>query len=155
VFGLSKSVTLAIVGWLWADILLGLFVIFLAAASPPVKLTPQAGPSIDPTPITLDIDVDGSRMLGTNVAAAEAEQTRFADAVKQQLLAKPEGRKVALVFAYGWNQDAALGQALAVKATDALPLIGPQFQGAVLKSLHDIHPGDPGTKVSLEIYVYR
>jgi hypothetical protein len=146
---------MALVGWLWADILLGLFVIFLAAASPPVKLTPQAGPSIDPTPITLDIDVDGPRMLGADTTAAQAEQTRFADAVKRELLAKSEARKVALVFAYGWNQDAALGQQLALRATDALPLIGPQFQGAVMRDLHDIHPGDPGTKVSLEIYVYR
>src|SRR5437762_3990391 len=98
---------MALVGWLWADILLGLFVIFLAAASPPVKLTPQAGPSVDPTPIALDIDIDGSRMISTDLDVAAKEQTRFADAVKAQLLAKSESRKVALVFAYGWNQDAA------------------------------------------------
>ena len=146
---------MALVGWLWADILLGLFVIFLAAASPPVKLTPQAGPSVDPTPIALDIDIDGSRMISTDLDVAAKEQTRFADSVKAQLIAKSEARRVALVFAYGWNQDAALGQAIALKATDALPLIGGQFQGAVMKPLHDIHPGDPGTKVSLEIYVYR
>jgi len=153
VFGLSRSVTLSLVGWLWADILLGLFVIFLAAASPPVKLN-QATQAVDPTPIVLDIDVDGPRMISTDLDAAAKEQTRFADAVKQQLIAKAESRKVALVFAYGANQDASLGQAMAQKATDALPLIG-QFQGAVLKPLHDIKPGNPGTAVQLEIYVYR
>jgi len=153
VFGLSKNVTMALVGWLWADILLGLFVIFLAAASPPVKLTPQDR-GIDPQAIVLDVDVDGSRLISTDLDAAAKEQTRFADAVKAQLTSKSEARKVALVFAYGYNQDAALGQAMAAKATDALPLIN-QFQGAVLKPLHDIKPGDPGTKVQLEIYVYR
>ncbi len=152
-FGLSRNVTLSLVGWLWADILLGLFVIFLAAASPPVKLIPQ-DKGIDPQAIVLDINVDGSKILSTDLDAAAKEQTRFADSVKQQLGAKSESRKVALVFAYGYNQDAALGQAMAQKATDALPLIG-QFQGAVLKPLHDIQPGDPGTKIQLEIYVFR
>jgi hypothetical protein len=153
VFGLSRSVTLSLVGWLWADILLGLFVIFLAAASPPVKLTPVEK-GIDPQAIVLDVSVDGSRLISPDVDAAAKEQTRFADDVKQQLGAKSEARKVALVFAYGYNQDAALGQAMALKAGDALPLIG-QFQGAVIKSLHDIEPGNPGTKIQLEIYVYR
>ena len=153
-FGLSRSVTLSLVGWLWADILLGMFVIFLAAASPPVKLTPQ-DKGIDPQPIMLDVSVDGPKMLGADVTAAQAEQTRFADEVKKELGAKSESRKVALVFTYGWNGDAALGQELAKRANDALPLIGTQFQGAVMRDLHDIHPGDPGTKVSLEIYVYR
>jgi hypothetical protein len=152
-FGLSRSVTLSLVGWLWADILLGLFVIFLAAASPPVKLTQPTGPSIDPTPISLDVAVDGSRLLGTDASLTTAEQTRFADVVKQQLLARSESRRVALVFAYGWHQDPVLGERLATTATRALT--GGQFDGAVLKDLHDIHAGDPGTKVTLEIYVYR
>lgn len=152
-FGLGRNVTLALVGWLWADILLGLFVIFLAAASPPVRLTPTAGPSIDPTAIPLDVTVDGSRLLGTDAAAIAAEQTRFAAVVKDQLLARSESRRVALVFAYGWHGDPALGQRLALTATKGLT--GGQFQGAVIKDLHDIHPGDTGTTVSLEIYVYR
>ncbi len=150
-FGLSRNVTLALVGWLWADILLGLFVIFLAAASPPVKLT-QASQSIDPTPIVLDISVDGPRLLGTDASAVAAEQTRFANDVKQQLLARSENRKVALIFAYGYHQDGAAGQKIAATATDSLK--GGQFQGTVVKPLHDIKPGDPGTKVQLEIYVY-
>lgn len=152
-FGLSRSVTLSLVGWLWADILLGLFVIFLAAASPPVPATAKSGPSIDPTPIELAVDVTGSRLLGTDAVAASAERARFVDQVKQQLLARSESRKVALVFAYGSHEDPVLGQRLAAEATQGLD--SGLFQGAVVKNLHDIVPGDAGSKVALEIYVYR
>ncbi len=152
-FGLSRSVTLALVGWLWADILLGLFVIFLAAASPPVPAIAKTGPSIDPKPIELKITVDGARLLGTDAAAITSEQTRFVDAVKRQLSAVSESRKVAILFAYGSHQDPVLGQKLARTATSALT--SGAFEGAVVKDLHDIVPGDLGTTVALEIYVYR
>lgn len=152
-FGLSRNVTLALVGWLWADILLGLFVIFLAAASPPIPATARSGPAIDPKPIELKITVDGPKLLGTDAAAVAAEQTKFIDAVKQQLFAASESRKVAIVFAYGSHQDPILGQKLARTATSALTTGG--FEGAVLKDLHDIVPGDVGSTVALEIYVYR
>ena len=152
-FGLSRSVTLALVGWLWADILLGLFVIFLAAASPPVKLNAPTGPSIDPKPIELRVSVDGSKLLGSDQAAAAVEQTKFADAVKEQLFAAAESRKVAIVFAYGTHQDPVLGEKLARAATSALT--AGAFQGAVIKDLHDIVAGDTGSAVALEIYVFR
>lgn len=152
-FGLSRGVTFALVGWLWADILLGLFVIFLAAASPPIQASARSGPSIDPKPIELKIGVDGARLLGSDAAAVAAEQTKFVDAVKQQLFAASESRKVAIVFAYGSHQDPVLGERLARTATSALT--GGPFDGAVVKALHDIVPGDLGTTVALEIYVYR
>lgn len=152
-FGLGRNVTLALVGWLWADILLGLFVIFLAAASPPVPVTAKSGPAIDPKPIELKVTVDGVKLLGTDATAVLSEQTRFVDAVKQQLVTASESRKVAIVFAYGSHQDPVLGQKLARTATSALT--GGAFDGAVVKDLHDIVPGDLGTTVALEIYVYR
>jgi len=153
VFGLGRSVSLALVGWLWADILLGLFVIFLAAASPPTKLTTPTGPSIDPTPIELKVTVDGARLLGSDASATAAEQARFADAVKKQLALRSETRKVAIVFAYGSHQDPVLGEKLATTATAGLTT--GSFAGAVVKDLHDIVPGDNGTTVALELYVYR
>ncbi len=152
-FGLSRSVTLALVGWLWADILLGLFVVFLVAASPPLKLNAPTGPSIDPKPIELNVVVDGLRLLGTDTAASATEQARFVTEVKQQLLAISESRRVAIVFAYGTHQDPVLGERLARAATSGLT--SGTFEGAVVKDLHDIVPGDAGTKVALEIYVYR
>lgn len=156
-FGLGKSVTLALVGWLWADILLGLFVIFLAAASPPVPAVAKSGPSIEPQPLELRIEVDGSRLLSGDDAQVKTEQSRFASAIARQLAAKSETRPIAIVFAYGSHEDPVLGQRIARLATDALALGGTQaqFSRAVLKALHDIVPGDQGTAVALEIYVYR
>jgi len=151
-FGLGKNVTLALVGWLWADILLGLFVIFLAAASPPVPAS-RSGPSIDPKPVELLVPVDGARLLGTDDAAVATEQARFVEDVKRQLVAVAETRRIAMVFAYGSHEDPAQGEKLARVATTALT--SGQFAGAALKSLHDIVPGDRGSAVALEIYLYR
>ena len=152
-FGVSRSVTLAIVGWLWADILLGLFVIFLAAASPPVPDVAASGPSIDPKPIELKIAVDGKRLLSKDARDVADEQAKFAQAVRDDLLARNETRKVAIVFAYGAHQDPVEGERLAAVATQALT--SGVFEGAVMKDLHDIVPGDQGSTVALEIYVYR
>lgn len=149
-FGLSKNVTLALVGWLWADILLGLFVIFLAAASAP---TTEAitGPSIDPTPIEITVPVDGPALLSSDPAA---ERERFAEAVTAELAALNETRRVALVFAYGTHGDPAEGERLATAATAGLTGEA-RFAEAVVKNLHDIVPGDRGTAVALELYLYR
>lgn len=152
-FGLGRSVTLALVGWLWADILLGLFVIFLAAASPPVPATAQSGPSIDPKAIDLVIPVDGSKLLSGDPATVASERAKFVDAVKNDLLQRSESRKVALVFAYGAHADPIQGEKLAKAATADLNT--GEFNGAVVEDMHDIVPGDTGTKVELEIYVYR
>lgn len=156
-FGLGRNVTLALVGWLWADILLGLFVIFLAAASPPVPVVAKSGPSIDPQPLQLTVRVDGARLLGTDDTAIRTEQSRFASDVARQLVAKAETRPIAIVFAYGSHQDPVLGEKIARLSIDGLAQGGtqPQFSRAVLKPLHDIVPGDQGTSVALEIYLYR
>jgi hypothetical protein len=152
-FGLSKNVTLALVGWLWADILLGLFVIFLAAASAPTTQA-HTGPNIDPTPIELSIPVDGAALLSSADDDVAEEQERFAEAVKAELASRSESRRVALVFAYGTHGDPAEGEKLAKAATDALRAED-RFAEAVMKDLHDIVPGDRGSTVALEIYLYR
>ncbi len=156
-FGLGKSVTLALVGWLWADILLGLFVIFLAAASPPVPAVAKTGPSIDPQPLVLNVRVNGAELLSGDDAKIKTEQSRLAAEVSAQLSTKAETRSAAMVFAYGSHQDPVLGQKIAQLAIDSLTQGGlqAQFSRAVLKPLHDIVPGDLGTTVALEIYLYR
>jgi len=153
-FGLGRNVTLALVGWLWADILLGLFVIFLAAASAPISADTKAGPSIDPTPIELSVPVDGARLLGDDEAAIDAEQAKFAKGVTDHLSALGDTRRVALVFAYGSHGQPAEGERLASVATAGLETTS-RFAEAVMKNLHDIVPGDAGTSVALEIYLYR
>lgn len=156
-FGLGKNVTLALVGWLWADILLGLFVIFLAAASPPVPAVAKTGPSIDPQPLVLNVKVNGASLLSGDDAQVKTAQSFIANDVLAQLKAKSETRSIAMVFAYGSHQDPVAGQKIAQLAIDSLAQgsTQAQFSRAVLKPLHDIVPGDPGTSVQLEIYVYR
>ncbi len=151
-FGLSRTVTITLVGWLWADILLGLFVIFLAAASPPSRAELRL-PSIDPRPVEINVPVNTASLLGTDDVAIAAEQVRFAETVKRTLLGLSESRSVAIVFAYGSHEDPVLGEKIARLATH--DLTSGQFSGATLKALHDIIPGDRGTNVELEIYVYR
>ena len=60
---------------------------------------------------------------------------------------------MAIVFAFGSHEDPLQGERLATLATSALT--DGQFTGSVMKTLHDIVPGDQGTQVALEIYVYR
>src|SRR5439155_7633639 len=84
-FGLGRNVTLALVGWLWADLLLGMFAIFLAAnsASAAVAQTPQN--AIDPQVFQIQITIDGPTLLSINVPAVQQEQARIAKAVSDQL----------------------------------------------------------------------
>lgn len=152
-FGLGRNVTLALVGWLWADILLGLFVIFLAAASAPTTEA-HTGPNIDPTPIEINIPVDGSALLSSDQGEVSGEQERFIEAVRSELARQNETRRIAIVFAYGTHGDPEQGERLASAATAGLQ--GEErFAEAVLKNLHDIVPGDRGTTVALELYLYR
>src|SRR5437588_210395 len=78
-FGLGRNVTLALVGWLWADLLLGMFAIFLAAntTSSAVAHTPQN--AADPQVVPIQLTIDGPTLLSTT-AAAQEEEPRIAKA---------------------------------------------------------------------------
>lgn len=151
-FGLGKSVTLALVGWLWADILLGLFVIFLAVSSVPVAEA-RVDPGIDPTPLEISVPVTGSVLLSTDAAAVTAERERFAAEVDRLVNEAAPGRRVAIVFGFGSHGDPVLGDRIARNALQGLSQ--PRFAGAVVKAYHDIVAGDTGTAVALEIYFHR
>lgn len=151
-FGLSKSVTLALVGWLWADILLGLFVIFLAAASTPIHAADNS-PSIDPQKVEITVPVDGAALAGDNSFAASAEQDRFLAGLGSALKAKAlDARRPALVLAYGTNADPSAGERMAQRAAEALRS---RYKDVAVEALHDIKAGDPGSAVALQIYFYR
>lgn len=151
-FGLSKNVTMALVGWLWADILLGLFVIFLAASSAPAAEA-RVEPGIDPTPLEITVAVDGASLISSDVDAVARERVRFAAEVERQVAELAQGRRVAIVFAFGSHADPVSGDRIARAAIEGL--ITPRFAGAVLKAYHDIVAGDTGTAVALEIYFHR
>lgn len=146
--GIGRGVTLSLAGWLWADILLGLFAIFLAANTVGAA-TPAALPGIDPSPVLITLAVDGPTLLGTDAAAIAAEQQRIAAAVQP----KVSGQRVAIVIAFASHADPSAGDDLSRIATEQLT--GGPFAGAAVKPYHSIVAGDRGTALDLEIYVYR
>lgn len=146
-----RSVSFNLAGWLWADLLLGMFAIFLAAnaVAPSAEAARRSG--IDPTPIVMRIEVSGFALLSTDLALSATEQRRIADEVRDKLAAEAPGRHAAIVFAYGAHERAAQGDRIATLATELLK--DGQFSATVMKAYHELVPGDPGTSLALEIYL--
>ncbi|HEV8656880.1 MAG TPA: hypothetical protein VGR85_15350 [Candidatus Limnocylindria bacterium] len=146
-----RSVSFNLAGWLWADLLLGMFAIFLAAnaLAPSSEAARKAG--IDPTPILMRIEVSGVALLSDDTALSSLEQRRIADEVREKLAAEAPGRHAAIVFAYGVHERAAQGDRIAALAIELLR--DGQFTGTVTKAYHELVPGDPGTTLALEIYL--
>src|SRR5436309_13508420 len=150
-FGLGRNVTLALVGWLWADLLLGMFAIFLAAntTSSAVAQTPQN--AVDPQVVQIQLTIDGPTLLA-NTAAAQQEDARIAKAVVDQLQTLKGGRRVAIALAWATHENPLDGDKIAKAATSQLTT-GP-FAGAVVKPYHELVTGDQGRTLSLELYLY-
>jgi hypothetical protein len=146
-----RSVSFNLAGWLWADLLLGMFAIFLAAnaLAPSSEAARRSG--IDPTPILLRVEVSGAALLSGDVALASTEQRRIANEIRDQLAAQAPGRHVAIVFAYGVHESAAQGDRIATLALQLLN--GGQFSGTVIKAYHELVPGNPGNSLALEMYL--
>lgn len=164
---------MGIAGWLWADLLLGAFVIFAVAntggagagerATPTPTSSPAATatrlpaavpatpapPGVDPVHLKVTIAVNGAVLLSADAGAVAAEQERILDAARRAA----GSRRVALVFAYGSHQDAATGERLAALAIARLRT-GP-FEGALLSPFHNIVAGDRGSSIELDLYFYR
>ncbi len=146
-----RSVSFNLAGWLWADLLLGMFAIFLAAnaLAPSAEASRKSG--IDPTPLVIRIEVSGTALLSDDAALSGTEQRRIADEVRDMLATQAPGRHAAIVFAYGAHQSAAQGDRIASLAIELLK--DGQFSGTVTKAYHELVPGDPGTSLALEIYL--
>ena len=145
----TRGVSLSLAGWLWADILLGLFAIFLAASAVASAGAPkQAG--IDPKPLEVRVAIDGTALLSGDSARVASEQQRIASSIGAELASKAPGRHAALVFAFGTSTSAADGDQLATLATEALT--GSQFSGTLMKAYHELVAGDPGSSIAFEIY---
>src|SRR3989442_14245869 len=101
---------MALVGWLWADLLLGMFAIFLAAntASAAAVQTPQN--AVDPQVVQIQLVIDGPTLLSTNTVAAPQEQARIAKAGVDQLQTLKGGRGVAIALAWAAQGNPLGGQ---------------------------------------------
>ena len=137
----ASGVSLSLAGWLWADILLGLFAIFLAASAvASAAATPNQG--IDRKPLEFRVAVNGAALLSTDASAVATEQARVAQ--------ERPGKRVAIVFAYGSAERVSEGDRLATLATEELTRS--KFPGALMKAYHELVAGDAGTAISFEIY---
>ena len=145
----SSGVSLSLAGWLWADILLGLFAIFLAASAvASAAATPNQG--IDRKPLEFRVAVNGAALLSTDASAVAREQARVASDVAARVAQERPGKRVAIVFAYGSAERVSEGDRLATLATEELTRS--KFPGALMKAYHELVAGDAGTAISFEIY---
>src|SRR5438046_2936881 len=108
---------MALVGWLWADLLLGLFAIFLAAntASAAIAEPPKQG--IDPQVVQIAIPINGSALIGSDTGAVEREQQRIFNLVTDQLRSQKGERRVAVALAFASNESPTQGDLIAKAAT--------------------------------------
>jgi hypothetical protein len=151
--GFSRQTSLSIVGWLWADILLGLFALFLAANTAASAASIQSTPGVDPKDIEFTITVDPNVLLNGAPSAIAAEQQRIADAAAASLQSLAPGRKVAIVLAYGVHEDPATGDLVAKAATAKVNTVG-VFTGSTVRPYHALQPGGNGKSVTFDVYLF-
>ncbi len=167
-FGVRGSgLTLALVGWLWADILLGLFVLFLAAANgaPTLAAVPQQS-GIDPNKLAMTKDINGPVLIGADPVAALAERERlFVEVQRDMALHDAAGRKAALVLVFATNESPDKGDKIAEAVAGTLnksnfdgcaldKAAGPSTK-CIVRTFHELAPLDRGTSVTIEVYFYE
>lgn len=145
--GFGRSVSVGLAGWLWADLLLGLFAIFLAANAVSPLAINRTG--VDPEWKEVRIAISSTALLSSNTATASREQQRIASELRSQLTSLAPGRHVAIVFAYGAHQNAAEGDRLAQLGIVQVKVV---FAGAAVSAFHELVPGDPGSAISFVVY---
>jgi hypothetical protein len=150
--GFGQTTSFSLVGWLWADILLGLFALFLAANTAASSASTQTTPGVDPKDVELSLAVNTQILLHGAPDAIAAEQARIADTAQKALSGIAPARKVAIVLAYGVHADAATGDAIAKAATGLLN--AGAFEGSTVKAFHELAPGATGETITLDVYLF-
>src|SRR5690242_4098178 len=148
--GFGRQVSFGLAGWLWADLLLGLFAIFLAANAATNPATPQRA-GVDPKPVEIRVTASGPALLSSDASTVTREQQRIAAAVNQQVQQLAPGRHVAIVFAYGVSGSPIDGDKMATVGTALLK--DGAFQGSVVRAYHELAAGDPGSAIAFELYL--
>jgi hypothetical protein len=150
--GFGQTTSLSLVGWLWADILLGLFALFLAANTAASAASTQTTPGVDPKDVQISLSVNGQTLLQGTPDAIAAEQARIADAAQKALSALAPARTVAIVLAYGVHADAATGDQLAKVASAGLT--SGSFGGSTVRAYHELAPGATGDTITLDVFLF-
>lgn len=166
--GLSPE---AIAGWLFADLLLVLFIVGLGSqvtksvAEPRPSSSPSASktqkpkkPGMRTKPVIISVPVRADALLSGPGARQRAASRALDREVSQELKSprvanQTEGLKAAVVLAFGQTgSDVTKGQRLARQVLRELPDIDPDlFKGAAGK---DLWNGSATNRVELWVYLY-
>lgn len=127
----------SVAGWVFADMLLVLFIVGLGSAiaytpppppEPEPKVAPIVGMKTDPVPLVVDVD---GQSLARGSRLTPVEQRAVCNAVKERL-APVRGERAALVLVFGGASDVESGQNVARAIGRQLKCAGPKvFQGTV------------------------
>ncbi|MFI6630765.1 hypothetical protein ACIBI7_17995 [Nonomuraea fuscirosea] len=153
---------IALAGWLFADLLLGLTIIMLGAqaaepASPEPSPRPTASPSASPgaSKCAARAAGVGSRPLKISFRVDPAARNReLVTQVKTALRAHKRrlaGRHAGMVLTFGANGATGQGVQLAGRVNEAARHAYPSiFKAAATRNFHDL--AAPGGSISMEIY---
>jgi len=145
----TRGVSFSLAGWLWADLLLGLMAIFLAASAVASAAAPKQS-GLDPKPMATRVPVDSRSLLSNDPARVSAEQQHITSEINAWLAATAPGRHAAIIFAYGASDRPADGDKLATLATDALK--ESTMPDSVMKAYHELVTADTPGSIAFEIY---
>ena len=151
-------------GWLFADLLLGMMVLFLASTPGVAKIVPPTPTPIhlkilSPNPKQYTISTNADNLFSTDNATKMQEEENVRAEI-QQRLPNIKNQSAAIVLAFGnapsnSSSDIALGNNLANTVGELLKEAMPgTFSGAVVRAFHDIDSTQPQGNVSLEVYLY-
>lgn len=153
-------------GWVFADLLLVLFVIGLGSQitalakpetptvepSPPVS-EPQSPPSMRLDPITVSIPTNPAQLLSSDPAQAGAAKQALVDAILEQTTAI-DNERAAMVLVWGHARQTGLGIELAKAGVEATRVARPQtFDASVQKDLW-FYDAEDGV-IEFEIYLFQ
>ncbi len=148
------------VGWIFADLLLGLVVVLLASQvimpKKPVADTPKPSPSVktlatmEKKPDSVVLSVNAGGLLSNNKGAVKQLRRSIRDKTADL---RKQKREAAMVLIWGWAPNTGVGTSIASKVESNLEVgTGKLFAKSRKRPLWQ---NGPEGRVELEIYLYE
>ncbi|CAL9475615.1 hypothetical protein SUDANB121_02943 [Nocardiopsis dassonvillei] len=155
--GHFSTPSVAIAGWLFADLLLAFLIITLGMdSSPPAEPEPEpvAEGIAEPVPHGLDLSPVVVELHGISPAGAETGDEEVVEELREALAEHDlADREAGMVLTFGANGGAAEGERFASDVNELLPQVHPGvFDTAVTRTFHSLG-GAPGW-LRIEIYLF-
>jgi hypothetical protein len=170
--------TISIAGWLFADLLLGLAMIFLVSttgsikASPPpspvglsrtpspsatalTKATPTPRVGLNLTPIPFQVSVDSAKLLSNDPNEILSLKSQLRSQINQKMV-NHRNVRAGLVITLGYHREILNGVRLAKKGNEILLEVDSEiFDGSVMKPFwYSLDVNHPAGTITFEIYVF-